>query len=88
MQVTNPILILGFIPIFKYGVYPLFGKLKESDLFFLSNDDDWIFLTDKLKILRTPLQRIVAGCILASISFYISGGLEMILEVIHSSFRL
>lgn len=25
MQVSNPILILGFIPIFDYAVYPLLG---------------------------------------------------------------
>ncbi len=27
MQVANPILILLFIPLFEYGVYPLFGWL-------------------------------------------------------------
>lgn len=29
MQVTNPVLILAFIPIFDYGVYPLLGKILK-----------------------------------------------------------
>ena len=35
----------------------------------------------KLNLLKTPLQRIVFGGFLASLSFFVSGGLEMILEV-------
>jgi hypothetical protein len=38
-------------------------------------------LSAKLNLLKTPLQRIVFGGFLASLSFFVSGGLEMILQV-------
>uniref|UniRef100_A0A0K2T106 Oligopeptide transporter 1 n=1 Tax=Lepeophtheirus salmonis TaxID=72036 RepID=A0A0K2T106_LEPSM len=59
MQVINPILILIFIPLFDYVIYPIF---------------------DKFKILRTPLQRIVVGGIIAGLSFGVSGVVELNLQ--------
>ena len=38
LQVTNPILILAFIPIFDYGVYPV---LSKSSVY--KNIDDLMF---------------------------------------------
>ncbi|KRT81768.1 hypothetical protein AMK59_6222, partial [Oryctes borbonicus] len=59
MQVINPLLILLFIPIFQYGVYPLFNKIG---------------------ILKTPLQRLVTGGLLAAIAFIISACISLALE--------
>ncbi|GJQ78756.1 hypothetical protein Trydic_g2790 [Trypoxylus dichotomus] len=59
MQVINPLLILLFIPIFQYGVYPLF---------------------DKIGILKTPLQRLVTGGLMAAVSFIISACISLALE--------
>lgn len=61
MQVANPLLILAFIPVFEYGVYPLFAKFG---------------------LLTRPLQRIVTGGMLAAVAFFMSGSLELILEVL------
>ena len=60
MQIVNPLLILAFIPLFEYVVYPVLGKFG---------------------LLKTPLQRIVAGGVLAGLSFVVSGLLELALEV-------
>lgn len=59
MQVVNPLLILLFIPLFQYVIYPLLNKCK---------------------LLRTPLQRLVAGGCLAAISFIISAAICLSLE--------
>jgi len=59
MQVANPVLILLFIPLFDYGVYPLLNKCR---------------------ICTTDLQKIVAGGLLAAVSFIVSGGLELALQ--------
>lgn len=59
MQAINPFLVMVFIPVFDYGVYPLFQKIN---------------------LLTTLLQKIVGGAFLAALSFYISGGLEVVLE--------
>ena len=60
IQVANPIMILAFIPLFEYGVYPAFNKFG---------------------LLKTPLQKIVTGGFLAAVAFFISGGLDLVLEV-------
>ncbi|KAF2882325.1 hypothetical protein ILUMI_23849 [Ignelater luminosus] len=59
MQVVNPLLILAFIPLFQYAIYPLLNKCR--------------FLT-------TPLQRLVAGGGLASLSFVVSAVICIALE--------
>ncbi|XP_017780844.1 PREDICTED: peptide transporter family 1-like isoform X2 [Nicrophorus vespilloides] len=59
MQVVNPVLILVFIPLFEYCIYPIFNKLK---------------------ILRTPLQRLVVGGLLAAVAFAITAGISMAIE--------
>lgn len=59
MQVVNPLLILAFIPLFQYAIYPLLNKCR--------------FLT-------TPLQRLVAGGCLASLSFVVSAIISVALE--------
>ncbi len=40
-----------------------------------------IFFQAKFNLLKTPLKRVVFGCVLASMSFFVSGGLELVLEV-------
>ena len=64
MQVANAFLILAFIPLFEYGVYPF---------------------SNKFGLLKTPLQKIVTGGFLASVAFFVSGGLEIVLEVFFRS---
>ncbi|KAG5894366.1 hypothetical protein JTB14_015643 [Gonioctena quinquepunctata] len=59
MQVVNPLLILGFIPLFTYWVYPLLGKCN---------------------LLKTPLQRMACGGLLAALAFAISALVSMALE--------
>merc|ERR1712223_1701875 len=59
MQVSNPVLILAFIPIFDYIICPILTKMK---------------------LLTTPLQRIVAGGCLVALAFVTSGVLEIFLE--------
>lgn len=59
MQVVNPLLILAFIPLFTYGVYPLFAKFN---------------------LLKSPLQRMVAGGFLLAIAFVISAGVSTVIE--------
>lgn len=59
MQVVNPLLILAFIPLFQYCIYPLLNKCH---------------------ILRTPLQRLVAGGALAALSFVVSAVICLALE--------
>jgi len=59
IQVANPVMILAFIPLFEYGVYPAFNKFG---------------------LLKTPLQKIVTGGFLAAVAFFISGGLDLVLE--------
>ena len=60
IQVANPVMILAFIPLFEYGIYPAFNKFG---------------------LLKTPLQKIVTGGFLAAVAFFISGGLDLVLEV-------
>lgn len=59
MQVVNPLLILLFIPLFQYIIYPAL---------------------DKCKVLTTPLQRLTAGGVLASVSFVVSAIIYLALE--------
>lgn len=59
MQVVNPLLILAFIPLFQYVIYPALNKCK---------------------IVRTPLQKMVAGGVLAALSFLISACISLALE--------
>ncbi|KAK5642904.1 hypothetical protein RI129_009071 [Pyrocoelia pectoralis] len=59
MQVVNPLLILIFIPLFQYIIYPILNKCK---------------------VLRTPLQRLVAGGCLAAVSFIVSAVICLSLE--------
>lgn len=59
MQVVNPLLILAFIPLFQYVIYPAL---------------------EKCKIIKTPLQRMVAGGVLAAASFFISACISLSLE--------
>lgn len=59
MQVVNPLLILAFIPLFQYVIYPVLNKCK---------------------LLRKPLQRLVAGGVLAAVAFAISASISLALE--------
>nr|XP_022904377.1 peptide transporter family 1-like [Onthophagus taurus] len=59
MQVVNPLLILIFIPVFQYLIYPLFNKFG---------------------VLKTPLQRLVAGGLLAAVAFFVSASISLALE--------
>lgn len=59
MQIVNPILILVFIPLFQYCIYPALGKCQ---------------------LLTTPLQRLVAGGVLAAISFAVSAAISIAIE--------
>lgn len=59
MQLVNPLLILIFIPLFNYYIYPALGKIG---------------------LLKSPLQRIAAGGMMASISFIITALIALILE--------
>lgn len=59
MQVVNPLLILGFIPLFQYVIYPVLNKCK---------------------LLTKPLQRLVAGGILAAVAFVVSASISLALE--------
>ncbi|XP_074032363.1 peptide transporter family 1 isoform X2 [Leptinotarsa decemlineata] len=58
-QVVNPLLILAFIPIFSYWVYPLLSKCN---------------------LLKTPLQRMAAGGLLAAVAFAVSALVSIALE--------
>ena len=60
MQVIAPVLILVFIPLFDYVMYPALNKYG---------------------ILTTSLQKIITGGFLAAAAFFISGGLDLVLEV-------
>ena len=81
MQVSNPLLILAFIPIFDYAIYPLLCKAVICPAAASSLDSNGIFTLAKYKLLTTPLQRMVAGGMLACLSFVVSGCLEIALEV-------
>lgn len=59
MQVVNPLLILAFIPLFQYCIYPALNKCH---------------------VLKTPLQRIVTGGVLAAVAFLISACISLALE--------
>lgn len=59
IQVVNPVLIITFIPVFTYFVYPLL---------------------DKLRLVRTPLQKMTVGGVLASVSFVVCAIFQMQLE--------
>ncbi|XP_074032367.1 peptide transporter family 1 isoform X2 [Leptinotarsa decemlineata] len=59
MQVVNPLLILAFIPMFSYWVYPLLSKCN---------------------LLKTPLQRMAAGGMLAAVAFALSALVSIALE--------
>ncbi|XP_075230327.1 uncharacterized protein LOC142329540 [Lycorma delicatula] len=59
MQVINPILILIFIPIFNYVIYPILARLY---------------------IVRTSLQKLVAGGLLVAISFVLAAAVESKIE--------
>lgn len=58
LQVVNPLLILAFIPLFQYAVYPMLAKCG----------------------LKTPLQKLTTGGILAALAFLISGFVELELQ--------
>ena len=60
MQVIAPILILIFIPLFDFVMYPALNKYG---------------------LLKTSLQKIITGGFLAAAAFFISGGLDLVLEV-------
>ena len=60
MQVIAPVLILVFIPLFDYVMYPALNKYG---------------------LLTTSLQKIITGGFLAAAAFFISGGLDLVLEV-------
>ena len=79
MQISNPLLILAFIPIFDYVIYPILSRIdviQHAKNLLISN-----FLSAKFNLLTTPLQRIVAGGMLAMLAFVVSGILELELEV-------
>ncbi|XP_050514437.1 peptide transporter family 1-like isoform X2 [Diabrotica virgifera virgifera] len=59
MQVVNPLLILAFIPLFTYYVYPLLGKCN---------------------LLKTSLQRMACGGLLAAVAFAVSAFVTMAIE--------
>ena len=93
MQVANPVLILLFIPLFDYVIYPMLSKFIRlaSVLFpnitllcseFTKNYlKKLISFSAKCNICKTDLQRIVAGGLLAAVSFIVSGCLELELQV-------
>ncbi|CAH0548092.1 unnamed protein product [Brassicogethes aeneus] len=59
MQVVNPFLILSFIPLFSYCVYPLLAKCN---------------------LLKTPLQKMCCGGLLAALAFGVSACISLWLE--------
>ncbi|CAH1284894.1 unnamed protein product [Diabrotica balteata] len=59
MQIVNPLLILAFIPLFTYYVYPLLGKCN---------------------LLKTSLQRIACGGLLAAVAFAVSAFVMIAIE--------
>ncbi|XP_072396371.1 peptide transporter family 1-like [Diabrotica undecimpunctata] len=59
MQLVNPLLILAFIPLFTYCIYPLLGKCN---------------------LLKTSLQRMTCGGILAAAAFAVSAFVMIAIE--------
>ena len=90
MQVANPVLILLFIPLFDYVIYPMLSKfIRLSSVLFPNISSEFtknylkksISFSAKCNICKTDLQRIVAGGLLAAVSFIVSGCLELELQV-------
>ncbi|GFY68907.1 peptide transporter family 1 [Trichonephila inaurata madagascariensis] len=59
LLIVNPLVIILFLPLFEYIIYPFLGKLK---------------------LCRTPLQRMTVGGILAACSFIMAGILQLRIE--------
>ena len=96
MQVANPVLILLFIPLFDYVIYPTLCKYWSNNIRGIGNkmiNSKYInvikcickyminSILAKFNLFKTPLQRIIAGGVLAGVSFIVSGCLELEFQV-------
>ena len=93
MQIMNPIMILAFLPIFQYGVYPLIEKCGiRLGSFFLDIKDCSIYklYTNILKyytdlfwswfVRMTSLRRMSAGQVTTALAFIVSGFVQLAID--------